>query len=163
MKKKGVKNFTYNEPENWLKYLPILTCKVHSTINDKSHESDVNVLYTVETYAEGDVYKKIHQFSNFLKLEQYIKERFDPSKAPWMDRDPPSLAKTDMDDYDDHQQFFRERESALSNFLTTLGGDPRFMVDRVLEFLGVEEPHKSAYINYNDYLSYKNTSKKQKT
>lgn len=35
------------------------------------------------------------------------------------------------------------------------------MIDRVLEFLGVEDPHKQAYMNYNTYL--KSTNRKVKS
>jgi len=57
-----------------------------------------------------------------------------------------------MKDYSDHKEFVKARNAALERFLNDIGSDPRYMIDIVVDFLGIQEPHKSAYSNYNAYL-----------
>jgi hypothetical protein len=47
------------------------------------------VTYEVSTYIEDEKKVKIHKYADFLYLEELIKRKCNPEKAPWIDRDPP--------------------------------------------------------------------------
>jgi hypothetical protein len=153
------------EAADWLKSLPPITCKVVQRINDtKPGQEDIKVFYEVRTTCEDEQYAKQHTYANFLDLEDKLKKICNPQKCPWIDRNPPDLERTDMKDYNNHKLFAQARNSALEKFLNEIGNDPRFMVEMVVEFLGIEEPYKSAFSNYNAYLkgSHKKEINKKK-
>jgi len=122
----------------------------------------MKVYYEVKTKVEDEVYETLHNYKDFLNLEEYIKKRCDPSKVAWIDRAPPEFEKVEVSNYTNEKAFVSARIEILERYLNTLGTDPRYMNDEVLKFMGVEDPHKSAFLKYIAYLAT-NSKKKNQT
>jgi PX domain len=121
--------------------------------------SHLDISYEITTTLEDVKFIRTHKYADFLYLEEYIKKRCDPMKAPWIDRDTPDLLKPDIKNFGGTEDFIEARISALEQYLAVLVADPRYMIEPVIEFLGIESPYKDAYLGYNGYL--KNTSHKE--
>jgi hypothetical protein len=148
-----------DEAENWLRQLPFIECKIKQSISAaKQGESSV-VTYEVSTYIEDEKKVKIHKYADFLYLEELIKRKCNPEKAPWIDRDPPILFKPEMKDFPDYVSFVNGRIQSMEKFLSIIVADPRYLISPTLEFLGIPDPYKNNFISYNRYL--KNTSRKE--
>lgn len=147
------------EAQKWLRDLSLLVCTVKQ-IRSKGLAGQIDIAYEVTTKVEDDKFIRIHKYADFLYLEEYISKRCDPSKAPWIDRETPELAKPDIKNFVDNEEFVRARNNALERYLAVLTADPRYMIESVIEFLGIESPYREAYLGYNGYL--KNTSHKEK-
>lgn len=137
---------------DWLKYLPIVTCRIsEELVNNDSDPS--RPFYEIKTNVDDEITTKLHDYKEFLILEAHIKKRYNPLKVTWIDREPPEFEKLEPTDFPDEVTFQDARRESLERFLNTLGTDPRFMSEKVLDFLGIQEPHKSAFMKYIVFLA----------
>ena len=139
--------------------VPKVTCRVSQNIVARDRgEDDVKIFYKVQTQVEGDLYVRLHKYANFLDLEDFIERKCDVSKAPWFESDPPKLVKVDFDEHYDEKAFIEARVKALETYINNLTADPRYMNELVVEFLGIQDPHKEAFAVYNSFIKM-NSSK----
>lgn len=84
-----------------------------------------------------------------MDLEEYIEWKCNPRKAPWFEIEPPSLLKIDFDDYYDEEAFINARVKSLGEYINALISDPKYMINRLMDFLGIQDEHKEAFLAYN--------------
>jgi len=160
MKQHNIKETTTAQAGDWLKYLPVVSCSISKNVVAKEEGAGkVKVFYEVKTKVEDEIYETLHNYKDFLNLEEYIKKRCDPSKVSWIDRSSPEFEKVEVSNYANEKAFINARIEILERYLNTLGADPRYMNDEVIKFMGIEDPHKSAFLKYIAYLA---TSAKKK-
>lgn len=140
-----------------MKDLPIVTCSISRNVVAKDEAGGkTKVFYEVTTNVDNKTFETEHNYKEFVNLEEYIKKRCDPAKIAWIDRSPPEFEKVEVSNYKDEKTFVNARIEILERWLNVLGADPRYMNDRVIEFLGIEEPWKSGFLKYLAYLASTN-------
>jgi len=138
-------------------------CSISKEVVAREGEGgEIKIYYEVKTSVDDNTYTKLHKYGDFTDLEEYVKKRCDPAKVAWIDRDPPEFDKIEVRDYANEKAFINARVEVLEKYLNTLGQDPRYMNDKVIEFLGIPEPQKTAFLKYTAYLATNKKYKKRK-
>lgn len=148
-----------SQPSDWGKSIPTATCTISKEVIAREEGGKTKVFYEVNTMIKESTYTKLHKFSDFEDLEDYVNKRCDPAKVSWIDKAPPQLEKVQMSDFDDEKAFINGRREVIEKYVNALVSEPKFMNDKVVEFFGILDPYRSAYGRYLQYLVNKDKKK----
>lgn len=96
--------------------------------------------------SEGSSYVSTHIYPDFVSLEDKIKTAL--TGKPWVDCELPKVKRVLSKDFKDETAFNKAKFNACETFVKHIVDNPCLLIDQVVEFLNIGEPHKGAIKKY---------------
>ena len=104
-----------------------------------------------------------HRYFDFLELDRLVRSQYAQKIYPLIYNQVPKINRINSEDYSkDNNVFISARRESLENYLNEFVKKPAFISHVVLDFLGIQEPYRTPFLNYFDFVKNNQIMKKKK-